>query len=584
MSAVLSAREPSAKYLVASRPSLIRDFELFATAPAAFTKLRELILVLAVRGNIVKQRSEDEPASSLIAKIEKEKIRLISEKRLRNRSELPSISEAEHSFSLPVGWVWSRLGNLGDWGAGATPSRSRGDYYGGDIPWFKSGELTGDSIGQSEETVTQLALKECSLRLNQVGDVLVAMYGATIGKTAILAKVGTTNQAVCACTPFSGLDKRYLLLLLKALRPYFVSIGAGGAQPNISREKLIATVVGLPPLAEQHRIVTRVEELMKLCDALEARGRLADEQHARLTSTLFDALAASESAHALAENWQRIAEHFDLLLDRPDAIGALEQTILQLAARGLLVPQNAKDESATALLKRVAAKQAALESEVKSQAREEGEEPDAPYPLPEDWAWASLGELTENMGSGWSPACDEGERTDPNRWAVLRTTAVQLMEYRSHEHKALPAKLQGRPGIEVKQGDILITRAGPMNRVGVSCWVDQTPHRLMLSDKIVRFHIIDDEMLPAFVVMSLNAGWTKDQLEASKSGMAASQVNITQSDLRNILIPVCSRAEQNRIVVRVEELRHLCAQLRERLTSARRTQSQLAEALVAEAA
>ena len=106
----------------------------------------------------------------------------------------------------------------------------------------------------------------------------------------------------------------------------------------------------------------------------------------------------------------------------------------------------------------------------------------------------------------------------------------------------------------------------------------------MLSDKIVRFHIVDDEMLPAFVVMSLNAGWTKDQLEASKSGMAASQVNISQSDLRNILIPVCSKAEQHRIVARVEELRQLCAQLRERLTSARRTQSQLAEALVAEVA
>ena len=117
---------------------------------------------------------------------------------------------------------------------------------------------------------------------------------------------------------------------------------------------------GRPPLAEQHRIVARVEELMKLCDAMEQNGRLADEQHARLTSTLFDALATSESAHSLAENWQRVAEHFDLLLDRPEAIDDLERTILQLAVRGLLVVQDSSDERAPALRERIHSERAAL--------------------------------------------------------------------------------------------------------------------------------------------------------------------------------------------------------------------------------
>jgi type I restriction enzyme S subunit len=141
---------------------------------------------------------------------------------------------------------------------------------------------------------------------------------------------------------------------------------------------------------------------------------------------------------------------------------------------------------------------------------------------------------------------------------VLRTTAVQVNEYRAHEHKAIPSKLSPRPEIEVKDGDILITRAGPMNRVGISCWVNNTPPRLMLSDKIVRFHSIADEMLPAFVVLALNAGWTKRLIEQAKTGMAASQVNISQTDLRGFWLPVCSKAEQSRIVTRVEELMRLC--------------------------
>jgi type I restriction enzyme, S subunit len=157
-------------------------------------------------------------------------------------------------------------------------------------------------------------------------------------------------------------------------------------------------------------------------------------------------------------------------------------------------------------------------------------------------------------------------------------------EYRWREHKVIPSKLTPRPDIEVKDGDILITRAGPMNRVGISCWVKNTPQHLMLSDKIVRFHSIADEMLPSFIVLGLNAGWTKIQMESAKSGMAASQVNISQSDLKSLSLPVCSKSEQLRIVRCVEELRQLCADLRQRLFACQSTQSKLAESLVAEVA
>jgi len=252
-----------------------------------------------------------------------------------------------------------------------------------------------------------------------------------------------------------------------------------------------------------------------------------------------------------------LLSNLNLLATAPDGVARLRELILTLAVQGKLVPQDANDEPASELLKRVAGS-LPVRSAKGQKATVNDDEVPAPYELPNGWAWSRLGDIVENMGSGWSPACDEGQRSDPTQWAVLRTTAVQVNEYRAHEHKVVPLKLSPRPEIEVKDGDILITRAGPMNRVGISCWVNNTPPRLMLSDKIVRFHSIADEMLPAFIVLALNAGWTKSQIEDAKTGMAASQVNISQTDLRGFWLPVCSKAEQSRIVTRVEELMRLC--------------------------
>ena len=212
-------------------------------------KLRELILELAVRGKLVPQDPNDEPASVLLERIAAEKGQLIKDKKIKKPKVLPEIGGDEKLFELPSSWQFVRLNDLGEWGAGATPRRGNTELYGGDIPWFKSGELNSDYISESEEMVTELALKQSSLRYNKVGDVLIAMYGATIGKTSILNVRATTNQAICACTPFNGLDNIFLLTVLKAFKSRFVSKGAGGAQPNISREKIIATIIALPPLA-----------------------------------------------------------------------------------------------------------------------------------------------------------------------------------------------------------------------------------------------------------------------------------------------------------------------------------------------
>lgn len=273
---------------------IAEHFDTLFTTEASIDQLKQTVLQLAVMGKLVPQDPNDEPASELLRKMAAEKALLIKEKAIRNARPLAAITSEEKFMPLPAGWSFARLNDVGDWGAGATPSRNNPELYGGDIPWFKSGELVADYISQSEETVTDLALEKASLRCNKVGDVLIAMYGATIGKTAILSVPATTNQAVCACTPFAGFENTYLLTLLKAYKPRFIGMGAGGAQPNISREKIIETVVAVPPTAEQRRIVAKVDELMVLCDRL--KSRLSNAQITQLH--LVDALTEKALARA----------------------------------------------------------------------------------------------------------------------------------------------------------------------------------------------------------------------------------------------------------------------------------------------
>ena len=298
-------------------------------------QLKNSILQWAIQGKLVPQDPNDEPASVLLERIRAEKAQLIKEgkiKKDKNESiiyrgddnsyyekivatgEVKCIDE-EIPFDIPKGWEWVRMGVIGDWGAGATPAKGNAAYYGGNILWLRTGELNDGIVYDTEIKVTQKALAECSLRINKIGDVLIAMYGATIGKVAIVGKELTTNQACCACTPF-GIYNWFLFYFLMGSKEDFVKKGEGGAQPNISREKLIHHLMPLPPLAEQHRIVEKTRDVL-----------LYIKQYENLQKSL----------NALNGNIRTL----------------LKKSILQEAIQGRLVPQIAEEGTAQDLLERI---------------------------------------------------------------------------------------------------------------------------------------------------------------------------------------------------------------------------------------
>lgn len=220
----------------------------------AIQAAKSKILDLAIHGKLVPQDPNDKPASELL-------------KRINPNAEITS--DNGHYQKLPEGWCLTTLGNIGNWQSGATPSRLQKEYYGGNIPWLKTGDLNDGIITNIPEFITEKALAETSVKLNPSGSVLIAMYGATIGKVGILSFPATTNQACCACVDYK-LEQMYLFYFLLANRENFIRMGGGGAQPNISKEKIINTVISLPPLKEQHRIVAKIEEIFAQLDAIEA--------------------------------------------------------------------------------------------------------------------------------------------------------------------------------------------------------------------------------------------------------------------------------------------------------------------------
>ena len=215
------------------------------------------ILDLAIHGKLVPQDPNDEPASKLI-------------KGINPKAEI-TCDNAHYTqlpFEVPQNWSWTTLGKIGKWQSGSTPNRLNKDYYHGDIPWLKTGDLNDGYITHIPEYITEKALNETSVKLNPTGSVLIAMYGATIGKIGILTYPATTNQACCACNVYHGIEKEYLFYFLLSHRDKFVKLGGGGAQPNISKEKIINTYIPIPPHSEQKRIVATIHKTFAKLDVI----------------------------------------------------------------------------------------------------------------------------------------------------------------------------------------------------------------------------------------------------------------------------------------------------------------------------
>ena len=398
------------------------------------------------------------------------------------------------------------MGSIGEWGAGATPAKGNIEYYNGNILWLRTGELNNDVVFDTEIKVTEKALKECSLRLNKVGDVMIAMYGATIGKVAIVGKEMTTNQACCACTPI-GIFNWYLFYFLMASQQDFIKKGEGGAQPNISREKLIAHLMPVPPIEEQRRIVSKIREILPWIEK-----------------------------YAYCQNEQNILNE--------SIKPMLRKSILQEAIQGKLVPQDPNEEPASVLLEKIRAKKVKLVKEVKLKKKD----------LVESTIFrGDDNKYYEQIGGTILQI--EVDYTFPETWEVAKLSHIcRLMdgEKKEGKHICLDAKyLRGRSsgdflpkGKFVSTGDNIILVDGEN-----SGEVFSVPHDGYMGSTFKQLWVSKNMHLP-YVLYFIQ--FYKDLLRNSKKGAAIPHLN--KEIFYSLVVGIPPYQEQERIANAIREL------------------------------
>ena len=368
---------------------------------------------------------------------------------------------------LPMGWIATEIGQIADVETGSTPPTARVDYYGGDIPFFKPGDLEqGRELSVVENTLTKHGASVA--RKLPAGSVLVTCIG-NLGKSGIARQPSATNQQINAILPTAAASPEFVYYWTKTIRGWLEDNASATTLTIINKGRFARAPIPLPPIAEQGRIVAKL-------DSLFSRTNAANDELNRIPLLI---------------------EHY-------------KQAILEKAFAGAFAGTSSAEDVA-------------------------------------------LRSYIAGLDQGWSPKCEAFASDDPEKWAVIKTTAIQPLRLLKSENKVLPRALSPRPHIQIERNDILITRAGPRSRAGISCLVTESRPKLMLCDKAYRLRVRTNQADPAFVMLMLNAPQALSQIEEMKTGISDSGLNLTQEKLLDLILPALTLEQQRHTVRRVKE-------------------------------
>lgn len=539
-------------------------------------KLRELILELAVRGKLVPQDPNDEPASELLKRIAAEKAELVKQGKIKKQKPLPEISEEEKPFELPEGWEWVRLGNIAEY-----IQRGKGPKYSENgtvrVVSQKCVQWSGFKLEQSRWITDESIPSYTEERFLKNGDVLWNSTGAggTAGRVnfletvkerlvvdshvTIIRSIKQNGQFICNYISTYGIQQ-----LFDPKHPKTLLSGTTN-QAELNTSVVISFITPFPPQKEQERINTKVIELMSLCDQLEQQSLTSLYAHQQLVETLLGTLTDSQNAEELAENWARISEHLDTLFTTEASVDALKQTILQLAVMGKLVPQDPNDEPASELLKRIAQEKAQLVKEGKIKKQKPLlpiSDEEKPFELPEGWEWCRLGDCI-NLISGQHLKPDEYSDefndnflpyiTGPAEFGMIHPTYSKY----TNERRAIAEK-----------GDILITCKG----AGLG------------KLNIANTRIAISRQLMAIGAIGINSTYLKITLDSmydyfQSKGVGIAIPGISREDVLEPTIMLPPVQEQINIIDQFMMINNILDCLKEKIKSAKQTQLHLADAL-----
>ncbi len=499
-------------------------------------KLRELILELAVRGKLVPQDPNDEPASELLKRIAAEKAELVKQGKIKKPRPLPEISEEEKPFELPEGWEWVTLATVGEIVGGGTPKSDNPQYWAKNgIKWLTPADLyglKGKYISSGARDISPAGLSNSSARLMPKGSVLFSSR-APIGYVAIADAELSTNQGFKSCVPYIKDSAEYIYYFLMASAKKIDAEASGTTFKEVSGAIVSKILFPLPPLSEQLKIVSRANELMSLCDQLEQHSLTGLDAHQQLVETLLTTLTDSQNADELAANWARLSEHFDTLFTTEASIDALKQTILQLAVMGKLVQST--DVVEYKKLKTF---------------------------------------LSFGPRNGFSPV----ESKNKTRFKVLKLGATSYGELNIQESKFVDIDIDSNSHLYIKEGDILIQRGNSANFVGCNVLVKENHKNIIYPDLMMKIRTNED-LLPEYASIWLSSSLARGFMWDRMTGTSGTMPKISKKVVEDIPIIVPSIATQQKCIAFVNLAIKICSDLKIRLQTSQQTQLHLADAL-----
>ncbi|MCU7796493.1 MAG: restriction endonuclease subunit S [Candidatus Thiodiazotropha sp. (ex Myrtea spinifera)] len=552
-------------------------------SPYGIHKLRELILELAVRGKLVPQDPNDEPASVLLEKAAAERALLVQKGALKKPKKLPATSGEELPFEIPNTWEWARLPDVCNYMPGKTPSTKNPVYWSENaqgIPWVSIADM--DHFGKVTDTskrVTQEAAEKVFKYEPIPAGSLLMSFKLTVGKIVVLDVDAYHNEAIISISPFKGVVRDYLFKALPTRAQ------EGNTKRAIMGQTLNATSLSLllipvPPFEEQLRIVAKVDELMALCDQLEQQQTDSLQAHQTLVETLLATLVrptamdggSEENAGAI------FFEHFDTLFTTEESIDQLKKTILQLAVMGRLVPQDPNDEPVSELLDRASGEKLRLGEKWKYRlTKKEVKVVSVQANLPKTWGLVKINEFAWVKGGKRMPK--------GTSFSALKTPHIYI---RVTDMKNLSVSQEDLQYIDddlhellsryiIEKEDLFVVIVGAtIGKVGrVPAELDGA-HLTENAAKLMFRHVNQDYML-----IALQSGFIKNQFIEKTYEQA--QPKLALERIETTLVPMPPLAEQQRIVAKVDELMALCDALKARIQVAQTTQVHLADGVVEQA-
>ena len=556
---------------------VLENFDTIFRNEKSLESLNKIILDLAIKGKLVEQNSEDEPASELLKRIKEEKERLIKEKVIKKEKELPKIEKDEIPFEIPESWEWVRLGEIITLKGG---KRVDNGYKLLETPtnhiYIRITDMKDFSVKENDlRYIDDTMYEKIKNYIIKKEDLYITIAG-TIGYVGEIPEkfdgMNLTENAGRIILYF--MNKRFLRYILNSnfIQEQFQEMVNKMAQPKLALTRIQETLVPIPNLKEQQKIVEKIERLQELIRNLKEVYLANEESRLNLKKSLLAEIEKSNSDKELLKNLELVFSNFDKVIRSKEDIKDIRNLILSLAIKGKLVEQNPEDEPASELLKRIKEEKERLIKEKiikKEKELSKIEKDEIPFEIPESWEWVRLGEVVDfNVGKTPSRHNELYWENGEYNWVSIADMKNGEVLYSTKEKVSKKASDEIFKNNISEIGDLLMSfklSIGKLCILGIKAYHNEAIVTLKVRNSILKNYLF--KLLNSFDLLS-------------ESNKAIKGVTLNSTSLKNVKIAIPPLAEQQRIIERVEKLMSICDMLEEKIVESERVSEKLLESLV----